>query len=124
MKDNEYVKVEHLMVSRWVAHPALLIQEPGTWQDVMVRPEDAGAAPGFTIDVATPEVHLEDGASPEECAIPDGQGELVRAESMSVIVKDPFTNEEAIDHARTCMAACGIPVRELVVVEPDEFFDF
>jgi hypothetical protein len=38
MSMSDYVKPQDLSISRWVAHPVLLIQEPGTWQDVMVRP--------------------------------------------------------------------------------------
>ena len=124
MTMSDYVKPEHLTVSYWVAHPALLVQEPGTWQDVMVRPSGDASQPGFTVDVATIEVNIEDGASVEECEIPSGEKRRLNTGSMSVVVREPFTNAQAVEHAKACMISCGIPVEDLVIVEPDEFFGF
>lgn len=126
MSMSDYVGPHHLLISRWVAHPALLIHEPGTWQDVMVRPagDPSQGDLGFTVDVATAEVNLGDGATEEQCLIPAGEKRRLNTESMSVVVRDPFTNARAVEHAKACMLSCGIPVEELVIIDPDEFFGF
>jgi hypothetical protein len=126
MSMSDYVKDQHLSISHWVAHPVLLIQEPGTWQDVMVRPSgDASQGNlGFTVDVATAEVNIEDGATKEECEIPAGEERRIKTNSMSVVVRKPFTNAQAVEHAKDCMISCGIPVEELVIIDSDEFFGF
>lgn len=106
--------------NRWVAYPVLVTEGAvSSWEDVMVRPEDAASSPGFCVAV------LAIGALEEEerKALGDRSLPFVDAQAMNVYLAEPFTRTEMMGWVERCVAAAGLTVSSMMEVGEDDFFE-